>query len=50
VEFDAAVAHYGERFSRFLERTAGTVEELGRKFSDWLKKEPGDSDEPTAGE
>jgi Peptidase family M48 len=48
VEFDAAVAHYGERFSRFLERTAGTVEDLGKKFSDWLNKAPGDSGEATA--
>ncbi len=38
VEFSAAVAHYGERFSRFLDRTAGDVQELARKFSDWLKK------------
>jgi Peptidase family M48 len=42
VEFDAAVAHYGERFSRFLDRTAGNVEDLGRQFSSWLNKRPGD--------
>jgi hypothetical protein len=42
VEFDAAVAHYGERFSRFLDRTAGNVEDLGRQFSNWLNKRPGD--------
>ena len=37
VGFSAAVAHYRERFSRFLERTAGDVQDLARKFSDWLK-------------
>jgi Peptidase family M48 len=37
-EFDAAVSHYRERFSRFLERTAGSVQDLGRKFSEWLNK------------
>jgi hypothetical protein len=39
-EFNAAVAHYAERFSRFLDRTAGDVEKLGRQFSEWLKKRP----------
>ncbi len=38
VEFNAAVAHYGERFSRFLDRTAGSVQDLGKKFGDWLNK------------
>ena len=42
VEFDAAVAHYRERFSQFLDRTAGNVQDLGKKFSDWLNKTPAD--------
>jgi Zn-dependent protease with chaperone function len=37
-EFNAAVAHYGERFSKFLDRTAGNVQELGKQFGGWLKK------------
>jgi integrase len=45
VEFDAAVAHYKERFSRFLDRTAGNVQDLGKQFSDWLKKRPVDEDD-----
>ena len=44
-EFDAAVAHYRERFSRFLDRTAGNVQDLGKQFSDWLNKRPGNDDE-----
>ena len=40
-EYNAAVAHYRERFGRFLERTAGDVQRLGRQFSEWLKKRPG---------
>jgi Zn-dependent protease with chaperone function len=43
-EFDAAVDHYRERFSRFLDRTAGNVQDLGKKFSDWLNKPVGDQD------
>jgi hypothetical protein len=51
-EFTAAVAHYGERFSRFLDRTAGNVQDLGKQLSGWLKKwqsaEPGeDGEEPS---
>jgi hypothetical protein len=51
-EFTAAVAHYGERFSRFLDRTAGNVQDLGKQLSGWLKKwqsaEPGEEeDEPS---
>jgi Zn-dependent protease with chaperone function len=41
IEFDAAVAHYRDRFSRFLDRTAGNVQDLGKQFSDWLNKRPG---------
>jgi hypothetical protein len=44
-EFTAAVAHYGERFSRFLDRTAGNVQDLGKQFGGWLKKWQSD-DEP----
>jgi Zn-dependent protease with chaperone function len=46
VEFDAAVAHYRERFARFLDRTAGNVQDLGKKFSDWLNKPPANQDGP----
>ncbi len=35
-EFDDAVAHYTERFSRILDRVAGGVQEMGRKLGDWL--------------
>lgn len=53
-EFSAAVAHYGERFSRFLDRTAGNVQDLGKQLGGWLKRwqsdqaadEPDASDEP----
>ena len=44
-EFTAAVAHYGERFSRFLDRTAGNVQDLGKQLGGWLKKWQSD-DEP----
>ena len=48
-EFDAAVAHYRERFSRFLDRTAGNVQDLGKHLGSWLRKwqsdEPSDSEE-----
>jgi Zn-dependent protease with chaperone function len=37
-EFDDAVAHYSERFARILDRVAGGVQELGRKFGDWLDR------------
>ena len=40
-EFDSAVAHYQERFSRFLDRTAGNVQDMGKQFSDWLKRQGG---------
>ncbi|HEX4218866.1 MAG TPA: M48 family metallopeptidase [Acidimicrobiales bacterium] len=45
IEFEAAVAHYGERFSRFLDRTAGNVQDLGKQLSDWLKKQPAGRDD-----
>jgi Zn-dependent protease with chaperone function len=44
VEFDAAVAHYRERFARFLDRTAGNVQDMGKQFGDWLKRQPAGSD------
>ncbi|HEY3842335.1 MAG TPA: M48 family metallopeptidase [Acidimicrobiales bacterium] len=37
-EFTAATAHYGDKFAGFLERTAGNVEDLGGKLTDWLKR------------
>jgi hypothetical protein len=37
-EFDEAVAHYRERFSAILERAAGGVQELGRRFGGWLER------------
>jgi len=46
VEFDAAVAHYRQRFSVFLDRTTGTAQELAKQFSEWLKR-PVDRDEDT---
>jgi hypothetical protein len=39
-EFNAAVAHYRERFSKFLDRTAGNVQDLGKQFGEWLNKRP----------
>ena len=42
VEFAAAVVHYRERFSRFLDRTAGSVQDLGKQLGDWLKRQPAD--------
>jgi hypothetical protein len=43
------VAHYRERFSVFLDRTAGGVQDIGKQLGDWLKRQQGstsaDSDE-----
>jgi hypothetical protein len=47
-EFSAAVSHYGERFSRFFDRTAGNVQDIGKQLGGWLKK--WQSDEPEAGD
>jgi hypothetical protein len=47
-DFEDAVAHYRERFTGFLDRTAGNVQDLGKKLADWLKRttgEDGDGDE-----
>jgi hypothetical protein len=43
-EFDAAVAHYRERFTGFLDRAAGNVQDLGKQLGNWLRK--WQSDEP----
>ena len=47
-EFNAAVAHYRERFNGFVDRTAGSVTDMTRQFAAWLRKRPegqdGDSD------
>ena len=37
-EFEDAVAHYRERFSRILDRAAGGVQELGRRLGSWLER------------
>ncbi len=43
-EFDAAVAHYRERFALFLDRTMGDVQRLTQQFGDWLKRRPADDE------
>ncbi|MGB7052152.1 MAG: M48 family metallopeptidase [Acidimicrobiales bacterium] len=50
VEFTAAVAHYRERFSRFLDRTAGDMQDLAKKLGDWLKGPVSDQDDEAAAE
>jgi hypothetical protein len=37
-EFNAAVAHYKVRFTGFLDRTAGNVQDVGKQLGDWLKR------------
>jgi Zn-dependent protease with chaperone function len=37
-EFEEAVAHYRERFSRILDRAAGGVQELGKRLGSWLER------------
>jgi Zn-dependent protease with chaperone function len=37
-EFEDAVAHYRERFSRILDRAAGGVQEMGRRLGSWLER------------
>lgn len=44
-EFDAAVAHYRERFSRILNRLAGSVQVVGRQLGDWLRRVQGDDED-----
>jgi Zn-dependent protease with chaperone function len=44
-EFDAAVAHYRERFSRILDRLSGGVQVVGKQLGEWLKRIQGDEDE-----
>jgi Zn-dependent protease with chaperone function len=52
-EFEDAVAHYRERFSRILERAAGGVQEVGRRLGGWLERwqtaPPGDAAEDDDG-
>jgi len=44
-EFEAAVAHYRERFSQTLERTTGGVQKLIAQLDTWLKGRGGTDDE-----
>lgn len=44
-EFEAAVAHYRERFSRILDRLAGGVQTVGRQLGDWLRRVQGDEED-----
>jgi hypothetical protein len=37
-QFEDAVAHYRERFSRILDRVAGGVQDLGKKLGGWLER------------
>jgi hypothetical protein len=36
-QFDAAVQHYRERFTRMLERASGGAQRLVGQFDDWLR-------------
>lgn len=45
VEFSAAVAHYKERFGGFVNRTAGSMQDLTKQFAAWLRKEPDTEDD-----
>jgi Zn-dependent protease with chaperone function len=40
-EFNDAVGHYRERFSRLLERTSGGVQDMGKQLGDWLRRQQG---------
>jgi Zn-dependent protease with chaperone function len=44
-EFDAAVAHYRERFTAMFDRTVGGVSKLAGQIQTWLRRHPDDSDE-----
>jgi Zn-dependent protease with chaperone function len=47
-EFDAAVRHYRERFTRMIERTIGGVNKLSNQIQSWLRRdEPDDQDDDT---
>ena len=37
-EYEDAVAHYRERFSRILDRAAGGVQEIGKRLGGWLER------------
>jgi Zn-dependent protease with chaperone function len=45
-EFEDAVAHYRERFSRILERAAGGVQELGKRLGTLIDRWSNTDDEP----
>ena len=40
-EFDAAVAHYGDRFAAMLERAGGGVQRMADQINGWLRGRPG---------
>ena len=42
-EFDAAVAHYRERFVGMVDRTAGGINKLSRQVTSWLRGDQGDA-------
>jgi Zn-dependent protease with chaperone function len=44
-EFDAAVAHYRERFSGVLDRVAGGVQVVGKQVGEWLRRIQGDGED-----
>ena len=44
-EFEDAVAHYRERFSRILDRAAGGVQDLGKRLGGWLERVQRSDDE-----
>jgi Zn-dependent protease with chaperone function len=46
-EFDAAVRHYRERFTRMVERTAGGVNKLSNQIASWLRRDSDGSDDDT---
>jgi hypothetical protein len=39
-EFEAAVAHYRERFNGVVERTVGSVSKLSGQIANWLRRDP----------
>jgi Zn-dependent protease with chaperone function len=40
-EFNDAVEHYRQRFMTFLDRTGDSVQDMGRKLADWLRRTTG---------
>jgi Zn-dependent protease with chaperone function len=49
-EFNDAVEHYRERFVGFLDRTGDSVQDMGRKLGDWLRRTTGQADEAGLGD